>query len=127
MDAYGKLASWRFHGNGTASFTTKMIYSDAYRDALKTNDIAPYLFLDIVSPSFSLVEEMQCVKNGLDNTNVNIYNFGGDKNDFVITSDIWKVYTVDPYTLETITSYSPYVPDASFAVYLYQNTERPII
>ena len=108
MDSYGKLASWKFPGNGSAYFSTKMIYSNSYKEAIKNNDISPYLMLDRVDPPFDFISELESFKNGPDNMNVNIFNFGDEKNHgFVVVSDYWNVYQIDPYTLDTIGGFTP--------------------
>ena len=109
MDAYGKLASWRFPGNGSAYFSTKMIYSNSYKQALKTNDIAPYLMLDKVDPPFDVISELESFRNGPDNMNVNIFNFGDKMKNpgFVVVSDYWNVYQIDPHNLDTIGTFNP--------------------
>ena len=108
MDSYGKIASWKFPGNGSAYFSTKMIYSNSYKEALKNNDIAPYLMLDRVDPPFNILQELESFKNGPDNMNVNILNFGNkDKPGFVVVSDYWNVYQIDPYSLDTIGGFNP--------------------
>jgi hypothetical protein len=52
FDAFGKLSSWKFYGNGSASFTTKYLQSDFYRKSVDKNDIVPYLMFESVNPPF---------------------------------------------------------------------------
>jgi len=110
LDAFGKLSSWKFSGNGSAFFSTRMIYSNSYNQSLAANDIAPFLVLDRVDPPFNVVQELESFKNGPDNTNVNVFNFGED---FVVLSDYWNVYQIDAITLETIRGIKPPVPNAT--------------
>lgn len=116
LDAYAKLSSWRFPGNGSAFFSTRMIYSDSYNESLANNDVAPYLMLDRVDPPFDIVKELESFKNGPDNMNVNIFNFGGDKEDFVVVSDYWNLYTVDPHSLVTLKGVKPQVPNTTLSM-----------
>lgn len=111
LDAFAKLASWKFKGDGTAYFSTKLIRSLCYNQSVASNSIAPYLMLDTVEPPWGIVKKLESLKNGPDNMNVNIKNFGSNSNDFVIISDYWNLYTVDPYTLNTIEGVRPDLPD----------------
>lgn len=111
LDGFAKVASWRFPGNGSAFYSTRMIYSDSYNQSLATNDIAPYLMLDEVDPPFDIIKELESFKNGPDNMNVNIFNFGGKEIDFVVVSDYWNLYTIDPHTLITLKGIHPPVPN----------------
>ena len=115
MDAYAKISSWKFPGNGSAYFSTKMVYSDSYKQSLRTNDIAPYLLGAPTNPPFSLMEMAEAMKNGMDNMNVNVLNYGkpGTKDDFVVVSDIWKGYMIDPDHLSTKGPLDPPIPGSS--------------
>ena len=85
-----------------------MIYSDSYKEAIKNNDIAPYVILDKVDPPFDILQELEAIKNGPDNMNLNVFNFGDkDKPGFVVVSDYWNVYEIDPYTLDTLGGIHP--------------------
>jgi len=88
-----------------------MIYSNSYNQSIATNNVAPYLMLDSPEPPFGFEEEIESFRNGPDNMNVNIFNFGGDDEDFVVVSDYWNVYTVDPRTLATLKAVSPPLPN----------------
>lgn len=111
LDAFGKLASWKFKGDGTAYFTTKLIRSLSYNQSVAMGSIAPYLMLDSVKPPWNIEKKLESLRNGPDNMNVNIKNFGTKNNDFVVISDYWNLYTVDPYTLDTIKGVHPDLPD----------------
>ncbi|XP_045189225.2 beta,beta-carotene 15,15'-dioxygenase-like [Mercenaria mercenaria] len=113
LDGFAKLASWRFPGNGSAYYSARMIYSDSYNQSIASNDIAPYLMLDEVDPAFDIIKELESFKNGPDNMNVNIFNFGGKDIDFVVVSDYWNLYTFDPYSLFTLKGVHPPVPGSS--------------
>ena len=91
-----------------------MVYSDWYKDSLKTNTIAPYMMGAPADPPFSLIEWAEAFKNGMDNMNVNVLNYGKptDEN-FVVVSDIWKSYLIDPNDLSTKGPVDPPMPGSS--------------
>lgn len=107
FDGYGKLYSWQFPGNGSAFFTTKFVQSLSYNESRKLNDIAPYQTFDDLVPPMNFMEKELALRNGLDNMNINVYNFSGD---CVILSDTWKLYVVDCFTLDTIRPTTPNIP-----------------
>ena len=115
LDAFAKISSWKFPGNGSALFSTKMVYSDWYKDSLQRNDIAPYMLGAPTDPPFSLLEWAEAFKNGMDNMNVNVLNYGKSDTDdnFVVVSDIWKSYLIDPNDLSTNGPVDPPLPGAS--------------
>ena len=112
LDGYAKLSKFTFDGaNGKAQFSTRFVYSDWYKQSLATNDIVPFLLLGPVSPPFDLVQEMEMMKNGVDNMNVNVFNFGDDVNEgFTIVSDYWKTYEINPHNLTTTRPVTPPLP-----------------
>ena len=92
-----------------------MVYSDSYKASLRLNDIAPYLLGAQTDPPFSLFQMAEAFKNGLDNMNVNVLNIGppDTKDNFVVVSDCWKSYLIDPDTLATKGPLLPPHPGAS--------------
>ena len=92
-----------------------MVYSDSYKASLNLNDIAPYLLGAPADPPFSLLQMAEAFKNGLDNMNVNVLNYGpaDSKDNFVVVSDCWKSYLIDPDTLSTKGPLDPPHPGAS--------------
>ena len=112
LDAYAKLSKFTFDGtNGQAWFSTRFVYSDWYEKSLAANDIVPYLMLGPVSPPFDLAQELEMMKNGVDNMNVNVFKFGDDLNEgFSIVSDYWKTYEINPHNLTTVGSVNPPIP-----------------
>jgi carotenoid cleavage dioxygenase-like enzyme len=66
FDAFGKLSSWKFYGNGSASFTTKYLQSDFYRKSVDKNDIVPYLMFESVNPPFDEFKKMEALVRGID-------------------------------------------------------------
>jgi hypothetical protein len=56
---------------------------------------------------------MEALVRGIDNMNVNIYRFFNQKADiyeYVVLSDFWKIYQVNPHGLETIKSVTAELP-----------------
>lgn len=113
FDGFAKLHSWQFPGNGSSFFTSKFVQSETYKESLRINDIAMYETLDALSPPLNLSEQKVAFSRGMDNMNVNIYNYSGD---CVILNDYWKLYQIDCNTLDTIRSVTAKVPgeDISF-------------
>lgn len=107
FDGFGKLYSWQFPGNGSAFFTSRFVQSDCYNESLRINDIAPYQTFDDLVPSMGFLERELSLSHGLDNMNINVYNYSGD---CVTLSDTWKLYVVDCYTLDTIRHSMPNIP-----------------
>ncbi|KAJ8303772.1 hypothetical protein KUTeg_018695 [Tegillarca granosa] len=134
FDAYGKLCSWKFPGNGTAFFTTKFLKSKFYIDSSNTNDIAPYTIFGAVVPEFSELQKFVALSRGVDNMNVNIlrfYNESNGKFDYVTVSDIWKIYVVDPLSLTTKRSVTANIPKGhqytgSVKLYTTLSTAHPL-
>ncbi|KAL3891729.1 hypothetical protein ACJMK2_003978 [Sinanodonta woodiana] len=111
LDAYAKLSSWKFTGNGNATFSTRLIRSKSYNESLAKNDIAPYLILDGMTPIFSLPEKVESIINGMDNMNVNVYRY--PEGSYVALSDYWDCYEIDPHSLVTVKDIKPKVPKAT--------------
>ncbi|XP_061180479.1 beta,beta-carotene 15,15'-dioxygenase-like [Saccostrea echinata] len=109
FDGYAKLYSWQFPGNGSAYFSSKFVQSKSYKESLSINDVAPYQTFDNLVPPRTIMEQELSLFNGMDNMNVNIYNYSGD---CVILTDTWKLYVVNCYTLETIRECNPKIPGA---------------
>lgn len=107
FDGFGKLYSWQFPGNGSAFFSAKFLGSECYNESLKINDIAPYQTFDDLVPPMGFFEKELALSHGLDNMNINVYNFSGD---CVVLSDTWKLYVVDCYTLDTVRPSKPSIP-----------------
>ncbi|XP_062596350.1 beta,beta-carotene 15,15'-dioxygenase-like [Saccostrea cucullata] len=110
FDGYAKLYSWQFPGNGSAFFSAKFVQSKSYKESLSINDVANYQTFDNLVPPRTLMEQEMSVAHGMDNMNVNIYNYSGD---CVILTDAWKLYVVNCYTLETIRECNPTIPNAN--------------
>ncbi|XP_021339588.1 retinoid isomerohydrolase-like, partial [Mizuhopecten yessoensis] len=112
FDGYAKLNSWKFPGNGSAFFSTKFIQSKVYTESLAKNDIAPFLTFEGVSPPFGDVERYESFLLNMDNTVVNVFNYS---NKIVAMNDIWKVYEINPHTLDTIGVVNPPTPPSKFS------------
>ncbi|GFN92086.1 beta,beta-carotene 15,15'-monooxygenase [Plakobranchus ocellatus] len=104
FDGFAKIASWRFTGDGTALFSTKFIRSNFYKDSIRSKTIAPYLLFQSVTPPFSIYEKAQCLMNGIDNMNINVYAFKHPKNkkiEYAVLSDFWILYKISLPKLST--------------------------
>ncbi|XP_062614555.1 beta,beta-carotene 15,15'-dioxygenase-like, partial [Saccostrea cucullata] len=104
FDAFAKLSSWKFPGNGTSFFSTKFLQSEFYKESMDKHDIAPYLLFESVDPPFNFLQRLKALVRGIDNMNVNVYKFG-DGN-IVALNDFWKVYQIDSDSLQTLSSFS---------------------
>ncbi|XP_060066167.1 beta,beta-carotene 15,15'-dioxygenase-like [Ylistrum balloti] len=109
FDGYAKLHSWTFPGNGSAFFSAKMIKSKSYLTSIEKCDIEPYMTLGVVSPSYTFMEKMQCIRNNVDDMNVNVFNY---INRTVAISDLWFAYEFDLHTLDTIRPLIPPMPSS---------------
>ncbi|XP_045188180.2 carotenoid-cleaving dioxygenase, mitochondrial-like [Mercenaria mercenaria] len=118
LDAYAKLSKWTFTNNSltqTARFSTKFVQSDSYKKSVAAGDIMPYMMLAATDPPFAPWQTMESMFYGADNMNVNVFNYGGSGNNsegYVITSDFWNSYGIDPHTLGTLKPIKPPVPGA---------------
>lgn len=92
FDGYAKLYSWQFPGNGSVYFSAKFVQSMFYNESLKIKDIARYQTFDDLVPPMSQLNKEEAFIRGLDNMNVNIYNYTGE---CVLLTDVWKLYVVD--------------------------------
>ncbi|XP_033762841.1 beta,beta-carotene 15,15'-dioxygenase-like [Pecten maximus] len=114
FDAFGKLSSWIFPGNGSSFFTTKFIQSDFYKESVEKNDIASYLMFESVVPKFNEFQKLEALARGIDNMNVNVYKFTdqshGNRSQYVVLNDFWKIYQIEPSSLTTLNSVTAAVP-----------------
>ncbi|KAL8620512.1 hypothetical protein ACOMHN_029548 [Nucella lapillus] len=103
FDGFAKLSSWSFHGNGSATFSTRFLGSSFYNDSLRSGTIEPYLLFEGPTPPFNLYERFVALVRGLDNMNVNVYSWPSDGGgqDYVALSDYWKTYQFSPRDLST--------------------------
>ncbi|XP_061188593.1 beta,beta-carotene 15,15'-dioxygenase-like [Saccostrea echinata] len=109
FDGFGKLYSWQFPGNGSVFFSSKFLQSESYNESLRMNDIAPYMSFDNLKPPLSIMEKELALAHGMDNMNINVYNYSGD---CVVLTDTWKLYVIDCYTLDTIRPSKPTIHGA---------------
>ena len=124
FDGYAKLYSWQFSGNGSAFFTAKFVQSKEYQESLKIKDIALYMTFDDLVPPLDMLEKEKATLNGMDNMNVNVFNFSGD---CVILTDTWKSYVVNCHNLETLRKNNPSIPGdhTSFPYYSVMSIAHP--
>ena len=104
FDAYGKLNKWTFAENGSVYFSAKFAGTEFYNTSLEINDIALYQIFDSTIPQMTVAQNLVALSHGMDNMNINIYNF---TDGCVILSDTWKSYAIDCETLDTIKPVSP--------------------
>ncbi|KAK3100090.1 hypothetical protein FSP39_014576 [Pinctada imbricata] len=109
FDGFAKLTKWTFPGNGSAYFSTKFLRSSLFNDSMAINDIAPYMTISPVNPPFTVEQTLESLQNGMDNPNVNIYNFTSDS---VALNDMWILYTFDPKSLTLQQKINAEIPDA---------------
>lgn len=117
FDAYAKLSSWKFKGDGRATFSTKFIDSSFYKKSMDSGDIAPFITFMGVEPPFGILESMKVLINGLDNMNVNVYPYSKvagssemkDRGYYALT-DFWKIYEFNATNLNTIGSVQAKIP-----------------
>ncbi|XP_060086158.1 beta,beta-carotene 15,15'-dioxygenase-like [Ylistrum balloti] len=134
FDAFGKLSSWIFPGNGSAFFTTKYLQSDFYKDSVDKNDIASYLMFESVVPEFNEFQKLQALARGIDNMNVNVYKFTdqehGNISQYVVLNDFWKLYQIEPSSLSTMKSITAAVPSGKhsggFAFLSFLSSAHPL-
>lgn len=133
FDAFAKLSSWRFPGNGTAYFSTRFLQTSFYNDSCRKKDIAPYLLFEGVIPKFNEAQKLEALVRGIDNMNVNVYelfNKDSGENEYVALNDYWKVYIFDQGNLETIGSYTAEIPKSnrteSFGFLNFLSSSHPL-
>lgn len=128
FDGFAKLASVRFDGNGTATFSTRFVQSSFLRDSLAGNTIAPYQCFTTVDPPFSFFEMVTAVMNGPDNMNANVYRFGDGKGgkDYVAVTDFWRQYVFSPDDLSTISRIEPELFGAQLGSFDTMSTAHPV-
>jgi len=104
LDGFAKVISVQFNVNGDAWFSSNFLQTDFYKASTEQGKIAAYQVLDSVRPDFTWTDHIKAMLRGPDNTNVNIIKLGNATvgEDFAAMTDVWKVYTVDPKSLETL-------------------------
>ncbi|OWF40494.1 carotenoid isomerooxygenase-like [Mizuhopecten yessoensis] len=134
FDAFGKLSSWVFPGNGSAFFSTKYIQSEFYKESVDKNDIASYLMFESVVPKFNEFQKLEALARGIDNMNVNVYKFTDQDHDnisqYVVLNDFWKLYQIEPSSLTTMQSVTAAVPSGKhsggFAFLSFLSSAHPL-
>ena len=114
FDAFGKLYKWTFYGNGSASFTAKLLKSDFYIESNSTKDIAVAQLFSPTEPpltfNFSDIPElMTFLSNGTDNPNMNVFNLSGN---CVAFGFGFPSNDLSCYSLESVATFSPTIPNA---------------
>lgn len=119
FDAFGKLHSFKFYGNGSASMSARFLYTDFYNFSLADNNIKPFLTFEPLEPRLKGTEIPEAFIRNMDNTNVNIYrifNAETDQFEYMALNDIWKVYQFNPRNLITM---GPVTPDVDINKLVY--------
>ena len=114
FDAFGKLYKWTFNGNGSASFTSKLLKSDFYIESNSTKDIAVAQLFSPTEPpltfNFSdIPARMTFLSNGTDNPNMNVFNLSGN---CVALGLGFPSNDLSCYSLESVATFSPTIPNA---------------
>lgn len=129
FDGFAKLTSWKFNGQGNASFSTKFIKSNFYKQSIASNDIAPFLNFMGVEPPYASFERMKLLINNFDNMNVNVYPYHKDEINqlgYYALTDFWKMYEFNATNLETIKNISPKIPGGGFEFASFASTAHPV-
>lgn len=101
LDGFAKIHSFNFTGSQHLNFSAKFIGTLFYNVSVKHDRIAAYLPLGQVKPPFSLFEKIEALLHGVDNTNVNIVQYGNSSAHLVAVSDFWNSYEFEVQYLTT--------------------------
>lgn len=137
FDAYAKLSSWKFKGDGHATFSTKFVQSSFYEQSMASGDIAPFMNFMGVEPPFGFLQKMKGMLNGLDNMNVNVYPYSkvagsNDMKDrgYYAMTDYWKIYEFNATSLDTVGLVQAQIPGTSrksmFDMLSFVSTAHPL-
>lgn len=116
FDGFGKLYSWKFYGNGSASFSMDFLRTETYNRSVEENDIYNFMTFERVNPPFSFIKREQAVLRGFDNTNVNVYRIHDSEKheqEYIALTDAWKIYKFEPSSLHTIGPVLPPKPSGT--------------
>lgn len=133
FDGFAKLTSWKFNGQGNATFSTKFVKSKFYKESIASNDIAPFMNFMGVKPPYGFLDKMKLLINGGDNMDVNVYPYrkvegSTDTNQmgYYALTDFWKMYEFNATNLETIELISPKIPGGGFEFASMMSTAHPL-
>ncbi|KAK3608995.1 hypothetical protein CHS0354_003894 [Potamilus streckersoni] len=85
----------------------------SYNESIRVDTIAPYQMIQNPDPPFNTLEQIEQIRNGPDNMNVNVRNYFDDKKNtshYVALNDYWRFYEFDPLMLSTIAFEDPPIP-----------------
>ena len=90
-------------------FSGRFLQTRVYDKSVNHGGRFPTINIDHVVPPLSILETIQSLFNGLDNTNVNVYTFG---NQTVSLTDSWDMYSFDKKSLQNATFIKAKLPDS---------------
>ena len=110
FSGFAKLHSFKFRENSsTILFSSRFLQTRVYDKSVNHGGRFPTINIDHVDPPLTILETIQSLFNGLDNTNVNVYTFG---NNTVALTDSWDMYTFDKKSLQNATFIKAQLPDS---------------
>ena len=114
-------------------FISRFLESDFYTASKATDNIAPYLMFEGVTPKFNEIQKLEALARGIDNMNVNVYsmfNSNEQRYQYVALNDFWKVYEIFPNNLTTIGHVTAPIPkghaSGSFAFLSFLSSAHPL-
>jgi len=102
LDSYGKIHKFTFNG-ADVKFSGRMVETETYNKSVRANKMVPTISLAKVYPNdWSVLEMVQAMTNGYDNTNVLVYRLGPEdkeKAQYLAVTDYPSVSEIDIDTL----------------------------
>lgn len=102
LDSWGKLNKFTFNA-GSVTFSGRMIETANYNKSMAKGEMVPTITLGKVQPNdWSLMESLEGINNGFDNTNVMLWKLGPEDRkvgEYIAVTDYPYVHEVDPDTL----------------------------
>ena len=115
FDGFAKLHSFSFREDKTTiKFTSHFLKTISYSESIKQNNHFPSIYFGDVQPSLNAYEKVKALSNGVENTNVNVFQFGTD---IVALSDCWEVYKFDKNLFSNSTRIYAKLPDTLPSIY----------
>lgn len=129
FDGFSKIHTWKFYGNGSASFSTNFVRSFVYNNSMKMDNIDNYITFQKPRPPFSSIQGELSLLKGMDNMNVNVYSFSNSDlgiSEYVTLSDAWKLYQIDPLTVDTIGPVNAEKPSSTEGFISLMSSAHPV-